>query len=95
MIINLLPHEHIEKIFIEKPPVTSSNCYESMKNASILKKLGTNVDWTIASVTACSIVHFLLSCNGGTSQNCHNSLFCIVFFIKSDFKVVQLLNDLR
>jgi hypothetical protein len=23
-------------VFIEKPPVTSSNCYETMKNASIL-----------------------------------------------------------
>jgi hypothetical protein len=31
-------------IFIEKPPVTSSNCYETMKNASMLMKLGTNVD---------------------------------------------------
>jgi hypothetical protein len=30
-------------IFIEKPPVTSSNCYETMKNASILMKLGINV----------------------------------------------------
>jgi hypothetical protein len=29
---------------IEKPPVTSSNYYETMKNASILMKLGTNVD---------------------------------------------------
>jgi hypothetical protein len=31
-------------VFIEKPPVTSSNCYETMKNPSILMKLGTNVD---------------------------------------------------
>jgi hypothetical protein len=31
-------------VFIEKPPVTSSNCYETIKNASILIKLGTNVD---------------------------------------------------
>jgi hypothetical protein len=38
-------------VFIEKPPVTSSNCYEIMKNASILKKLGTNVDWTKAMAT--------------------------------------------
>jgi hypothetical protein len=46
-------------VFIEKPTVTSSNCYETMKNASILIKLnasiliklGTNVDWTIAFVT--------------------------------------------
>jgi hypothetical protein len=50
-------------VSIEKPPVTSSNCYETMKNtlyASILMKLGTNVDWSIASVTACSILNFLL-----------------------------------
>jgi hypothetical protein len=31
-------------VFIEKPPVTSSNYYKTMKNASILMKLGTNVD---------------------------------------------------
>jgi hypothetical protein len=54
---NFLPHEHIA---IEKPPVTSSNCYETIKNASLLMKLGTNVDYTIASVTACSMVNFLL-----------------------------------
>jgi hypothetical protein len=29
-------------VFIEKPPVTTSNYYETMKNASILIKLGTN-----------------------------------------------------
>jgi hypothetical protein len=45
-------------VFIEKPPVTSSNCYETIKNASM--KLDTNVDWTIASVTSCSIVNVLL-----------------------------------
>jgi hypothetical protein len=50
-------------IFIEKPPVTSSNCYEMMK-------LGLNVDWTIASVTACSIVNFQLPWQQGDSQNC-------------------------
>jgi hypothetical protein len=47
--------------FTEKPPVTSSNCYdETMKNASILIKLGTNVDWTIDFVTTCSVLNFLL-----------------------------------
>jgi hypothetical protein len=30
-------------VFIEKPPFTNSNYYETMKNASILMKLGTNV----------------------------------------------------
>jgi hypothetical protein len=47
-------------VIIEKPPVTSSNCYETIKNALILMKLGTNVDLTIAFVTACSILNFLL-----------------------------------
>jgi hypothetical protein len=47
-------------IFIEKPPVTSSNYYETMKNASILIKLGTNVGWTIAFVMTCSVLNFLL-----------------------------------
>jgi hypothetical protein len=37
-------------VFIEKSSVTSSNCYKTMKTASILSKLGTNVDWTIAFV---------------------------------------------
>jgi hypothetical protein len=31
-------------ISIEKPPVTSSNCYETIKKASYLIKLSTNVD---------------------------------------------------
>jgi hypothetical protein len=31
-------------VFIEKPPVTSSNYYETTINASILIKPGTNVD---------------------------------------------------
>jgi hypothetical protein len=67
-------------VFIEKPPATSSNRYETMENASIQMKLGTNVDWTIASVTAWSILNFLLPWQwGGTSQNCQKALFCIVF----------------
>jgi hypothetical protein len=54
---NPFPHEHIVKmdVFIEKPPVTSSNCYVTLKNVSILIKLGINVDWTIAFVTTCSV----------------------------------------
>jgi hypothetical protein len=74
-------------VFIEKLPVTSSNSYETMKNASILMKLGTNVDWTIAFVTACSSLNFI--------SKLPKLLFCIVFFsIKIDFKVL-LLNGLR
>jgi hypothetical protein len=64
-------------VFIKKPPVTSTNCYETMKNASVLMKLGTNVDWTIAMLN----LHFPVTmAMGGTSQNCQKSLFCIVFF---------------
>jgi hypothetical protein len=31
-------------VFVVKPPVTNSNFNETMINASILMKLGTNVD---------------------------------------------------
>jgi hypothetical protein len=43
---NTFPHEHIVKmaVFIEKHPLTSSNCYETRKNTSILIKLGANVN---------------------------------------------------
>jgi hypothetical protein len=48
-------------VFIDiEPSVASSNCYETTKDASIFIKLGTNVDWTTAFVTSCSILHFLL-----------------------------------
>jgi hypothetical protein len=57
-------------VFIKKPPVTNSNCYETIKNDSILMELGTNVDYTITSVTACSMVNSCYHGNGGTSQNC-------------------------
>jgi hypothetical protein len=36
-------------VYIQEPPVTSSNCYETMKNASILMKLGTNVDHSLCN----------------------------------------------
>jgi 4-hydroxy-3-methylbut-2-enyl diphosphate reductase IspH len=41
-------------VFIEKSPVTSSICYKTIKTASILIKLVTNVDLTIAFATTCS-----------------------------------------
>jgi hypothetical protein len=46
-------------VFVEKPPVTSSNCYETMNTFSILMKVGTKVDWTISFVKAWSILNFL------------------------------------
>jgi hypothetical protein len=76
-------------VFIEKPPVTSSNCYETMENASILMKLGTNVDYTIASVTALLNGKFPLTMAMG------GCLKIVFFSIKTDFKVLQLLNGLR
>jgi hypothetical protein len=78
-------------VFIEKPPVTSSNCYETMKNALILMKLGTNVDWTIASV----IVYCLLPWQWGGLKIAKNHYFALFFSIKTDFKVLQLLKELR
>jgi hypothetical protein len=47
-------------VYIEKSPVTSSNCYKTIKTAIILIKLGTNVNWTIAFVTTCPGLNFLL-----------------------------------
>jgi hypothetical protein len=85
-ILNPLSHEHIVKNghFHKKPPVTSSNCYETMKNASILIKLGANFDWTIAFVTTCSVLSY--HGNEGTSQNCQKSLFCLYFFHQNLFQ---------
>jgi hypothetical protein len=83
-------------IFTEKPSVTSSNCYETMKNISILIKLGTNVDWTIASVTPCSVLNFLLPWQrGDISKLPKNHYFASIFSIKIYFKVLQLLKGLR
>jgi hypothetical protein len=47
-------------VFIEKSPVTSSNCYNTVKTALILIKLGTKVDWTITLATTCSDLNFML-----------------------------------
>jgi hypothetical protein len=77
MFLYLLPHEHIVK---NGRPVTSTNCYETMKNASILMKLGTNNNWTIASVTACSIVKCLLPWQRGMSKNANNNYLTLFFF---------------
>jgi hypothetical protein len=57
-----------------------------MKNASILMVLGTNVDWTIASVTACLLLNRKLP---------KITILHCFFSIKTDFKVLQLLNEWR
>jgi hypothetical protein len=83
-------------VFIEKPPVTSSNSYETRKNASILIKLGTNDDWTIAFVTTCSVLNFLLPWQQeNISKLPQNHYFASSFSIKIYFKVLQLLKGLR
>jgi hypothetical protein len=93
-IINLLLHEHIVKNgrFHWKAScyIFSWNCYETMKNASILMKLGTNVNWTIASVTACLILNFLLPWQwGDVSKLTKITIFALFFSIKTNFKVLQ------
>jgi hypothetical protein len=59
-------------VLIQKLPVISSNCYETLKNASILIKFGTHVDWTIAIVTTCSVLNFLLPWQRGDISNLPN-----------------------
>jgi hypothetical protein len=73
-------------VFTEKPPVTSSNCYETMKNASILITLGTNVDLTIAFETTFSILNFLLPWQRGDISKLQKSLFCLDFFHQNVFQ---------
>jgi hypothetical protein len=81
-VLNLLFHEHIAQNgrFHWKASCNKFKLLWNYENASILMKLGTYVDETIASVTACSIVNFLLLWQRGTFQNCQKTLFCIVFF---------------
>jgi hypothetical protein len=80
-------------VFIEKSPFTSSNCYKTIKTASILIKLGTNVDWTIAFLTTCPGFYFLLPWQrGDISKLPEITIFALIFSIKIDFKMLQLLN---
>jgi hypothetical protein len=67
-------------VLTEKPPVTSSNCYVTMKNASILIKLGTNVDWTIAFVKTCSVLNFLLPWQRGDISKLPKITILLRFF---------------
>jgi hypothetical protein len=68
-----------------------------MKNASILNKLGTNVDWTMAFVTTCSVLNFLLPVMAmrGHLKIAKNHYFALIFSIKIYFKVLQHLKGLR
>jgi hypothetical protein len=76
-------------VFIEKSPVTSSNCYKTKITASILIKLGTNVNWTIAFVTTCSVLNFLLP----WQREDISKLTKITVFIFSHSQVQNFLGD--
>jgi hypothetical protein len=79
--INPFPHEHIVKNGRFHWKAYCYNCYETMKNASILIKLGTNVDWIIAFVTTCSVCNFLLPWQrGDISQLPKITILCWFFF---------------
>jgi hypothetical protein len=98
IVFNPLLHEHFVKngCFIEKSPVTSSNCYETMKTASILIKLGTSVDWTIAFATTCSDSNFLLPWQRGDIYKMQKkSLFCVDLFHQNSLQSTAILNGLR
>jgi hypothetical protein len=65
-------------------------------SVSILIKLGTNFDWTIAFVTTCSVLKFPVTmATKGHLKIAKNQYFALIFSIKIDFKVLQLLNELR
>jgi hypothetical protein len=81
-------------VLIEKLPVTSSNCYETMKNASILNKLGTNVDHCLCN-DMLSLKFLVTMATRGNLKIAKNHYFALIFSIKIDFKVLQLLNELR
>jgi hypothetical protein len=66
--------------FIAKYPGTSSNCYKTIKTASTLIKLGTNVNLTIAYVKTCSVLNFLLPWYQGEISKLPKKLFCVDFF---------------
>jgi hypothetical protein len=59
-----------------------------LKNASILMKLSINVDWTIASVTACSILAM-----GGLLKIAKNHYFALFSSIITDFKCCNFSMD--
>jgi hypothetical protein len=99
-LFNLLPHEHIMKNgrFHRK-----ASCYKFTLLSFIIIKLWKRLQywWNLAHI--CCLNHKL--CNNmlnlkfsvtmATYQNCEKSLVCIVFSIKTDFKVLQLLNAMK
>jgi hypothetical protein len=67
-----------------------------MTNASILMKLDTNVDWTSGLCNSMLNLKFPVTmATGGRLKNVKNHYFALLFSIKIDFKVLQLLSGLR
>jgi hypothetical protein len=65
--------------FIEKSPVTSSNCYKTIKTASILINLGTSVDWTIAFATTRTGLKILLPWQRGDISKLPKITIALIF----------------
>jgi hypothetical protein len=83
-------------VFIEKHPVTSSNCYETIKDAAIVIKLGTNGDWYHSLCNSMLNLKFPFTmAMRGHLKIAKNHYFMLIFSIQTDFKVLQLLNVLR
>jgi hypothetical protein len=76
-------------VFIEKPNVKFKLLwnYKMLRYSSNLAQMLTG--------PVCSILHFLLPWERGTSQNCQKHYFALIFYITTDFKVLQPLNGLR
>jgi hypothetical protein len=58
----------------------------AMKLWKILIKLGTNVDWTIAFVTTCSVLNFLLPWQRGDISKLPKITICLDFFHQNLFQ---------
>jgi hypothetical protein len=78
----------VKNVYFHWKVVTSSNFFKIIKTATILIKLGTNVDWTSAVVTTCSVLNFLIPRQRvDISKLPKNHYFELVFSIKIDFNI--------
>jgi hypothetical protein len=70
--------------YLQKPPVTSSNCYETMKNASIVIKLGTNVDCLCNDMLSLNFP--VTMATRGHLKIAKNHYFALIFFHQNLFR---------
>ena len=81
-------------IFTDKLPVASSNSYKTMKNAPIVIKLGTNVDWNVAFQKSHKMLNFLLPWQrGGISKLAKILILRWFFSSKLNSKCYNFLMD--